>query len=167
MLNDETFVSSLFDINPNVIGEMAFLLDMQKVGLKNWQSLAAQLGIPRNDFKSFETLNPTSPTENLFELLTVFEPQMTIGELVRHLETIRRHDVINAIRKSAKGKKLNVIFYFYKQFYLNSNTIPVSLPTFRHPSHNSHVLSTIISTCQILHVNLGWRFDDPSAVSYL
>lgn len=117
-LTDETFVSSLFDINPDVIGEMAFLLDMQKVGLKNWQDLAAQLGIPRKAFKSFETCNTTNPTEQLFELLKVHKPGLTIAELVRQLEKIRRRDVIIAIKKSAKGKKLNVIvtYYLYEQF---------------------------------------------------
>ena len=118
LLTDETFVSSLFDINPDVIGEMVLLLDMQKVGLKNWQYLAAQLDIPRKVFKSFETCNTTNPTEQLFELLKVHKPGLTIAELVRQLEKIRRRDVINVIEKSTKGEKLNVIvtYYLYEQF---------------------------------------------------
>ena len=115
MLTDDTFVSSLFDINPDVIGEMAFLLDMQKVGLKNWQSLAAQLDISRKIFKSFETCDTTNPTEQLFKLLKVKKPGLSIAELVTHLRQIRRPDVINAVKKSAKGKKLNVIVIYYYQ----------------------------------------------------
>ena len=106
-------MSNLFDLNPDVIGEMAFLLDMQKVGLKNWQNLAAKLDIPRKVFKSFETCDTTNSTEQLFELLKVHKPGLTIAVLFKHLEKIRRRDVINAIKKSIKGKKLNVIAVTY------------------------------------------------------
>ena len=108
-LTDETFVNDLFDLNPDIIGKMAFSLDIQKVGLKNWQNVAAQLNIPREVFKSFETCDTTNSTEQLFELLKVHKPGLTIAVLIKHLETISRPDVINAINKSTKGKKLTLI----------------------------------------------------------
>ena len=94
---------SLFDSDPDIIGEMAFLLDLQKPGLKNWSHLAAKLGISRKDFKSFETCSTDNPTEGLFELLKVRFPQLTIGELIRHLEAMKRRDVVNAIKESTRG----------------------------------------------------------------
>ena len=120
---DDTYVCSLFDNNSDVIGEMAFLLDMQKVGLKNWSKLAAELGIPRKVFKTFGTNNSTNPTQTLFELLTIKFPWLTIQELVGHLEDMERHDVANAVRSSKKGKLVvlisfklisNLIFLFFK-----------------------------------------------------
>lgn len=99
---DDTYVCSLFDNNSDVIGEMAFLLDMQKVGLKNWSKLAAELGISRKVFKTFGTNNSTNPTQTLFELLTIKFPWLTIQELVGHLEDMERHDVANAVRSSKK-----------------------------------------------------------------
>ena len=110
-VNDGTLVCSLFDSNPDIIGSMAFLLDRQKVGLKNWTHLAGKLHIPRSTFKSFETWNTSNPTEGLFELLIVRFPKMTVEELMTHLRAIRRFDVMRAIEESTKGiKLLNIIF---------------------------------------------------------
>ena len=100
-LNDETFVCSLFDSDPDIIGEMAVYLDKQKTGLKNWSHLAAKLGVARKTFKTFETSSTGNPTEEFFEIVEVQFPKLTIGELISHLEAIERRDVINAI-KSAK-----------------------------------------------------------------
>jgi len=104
MLNDETLLCSLFDSDPDVIGEMAFLLDRQKLGLKNWSHLATKCDIPRNVFKTFETFNTDNPAEQLFEILKIYFPLMSIGELISHLEKIQRRDVVNAIKKSCKGR---------------------------------------------------------------
>ena len=103
-MSDETFVCSLFDSDPDIIGEVAFLLDMQKKGLKNWSHLAAKLGIKRKVFRSFESCNTENPTEALFELLTIHFPRSTIGDLIRHLEIINRQDVINAVWESPDGR---------------------------------------------------------------
>ena len=103
-LNDETLVCSLFDSDPDIIGEIAYLLDIQKSGVKNWSFLAPKLGIPRKIFKSFENSSTDNPTENLFEILIVHFPKLTVGELIDHLEAIKRRDVIRAIEKSTMGK---------------------------------------------------------------
>lgn len=103
-VNDDTEVCSLFDSNPDIIGHIAFLLDRQKVGLKNWVHLAGKLGIPRKDFKSFETCNTNNPTENLFEYLNIRFPKTTVEELITHLNYMQRRDVVIAIKKSTKGK---------------------------------------------------------------
>ena len=95
---------SLFDSHPDIIGEIAFLLDMKKPGLKNWEHLAAKLDIPRTDFKSFETFSADNPTEGLFELIKIRFPRSTIGELIGHLKAMKRFDVVNAIKESAEGK---------------------------------------------------------------
>lgn len=96
-------VCSLFDSDPDIIGEMAFLLDKQKLGLKDWSDLAAKLGVTRTTFTSFETCSTVNPTEELFEILKVRFPRLTVGKLIDHLDAIRRRDVITAIRKSTNG----------------------------------------------------------------
>lgn len=108
-VNNDTLVCSLFDSNPDIIGSMAFLLDRQKVGLKNWTHLAGKLHIPRSTFKSFETWNTSNPTEGLFELLIVRFPKMTVEELMTHLRAIRRFDVMRAIEESTKVKSGSLI----------------------------------------------------------
>jgi len=100
-------MSSLFDSYPDVTGKMAFLLDRQKVGLKNWYHLAVKLKIPRNTIKTFGTSNSENPTKRLFEILKVHKrnfTQMPIVELISRLENMERRDVINVIHKSTKGK---------------------------------------------------------------
>ncbi len=94
---------SLFDSDPDIIGEMSFLLDKQKLGLKDWSHLAGKLGVARTTFKSFETCSTDNPTKDLFNILKVRFPKLTVGELIGHLEGIKRRDVISAINKSTKG----------------------------------------------------------------
>lgn len=94
---------SLFDSDPDIIGEMAVFLDKQKPGLKNWSNLAAKLGVTRNIFKTFETSSTDNPTEQFFDIVKVKFPKLTVGELIGHLEAIKRRDVINAIQESVKG----------------------------------------------------------------
>ncbi|KAJ7339409.1 hypothetical protein OS493_005804 [Desmophyllum pertusum] len=108
-LNDNTLVCSLFDSDPDIIGEMAFMLDKQKFGLKNWSHLAAELGISRTTFKSFETSSTDNPTKKLFEVLAVHFPGLTVKELISHLEAMHRRDVIIAIKKSKKVTELSLI----------------------------------------------------------
>lgn len=103
-VDEGTLVCSLFDSDPDIIGKIAFLLDMQKKGLKTWSDLAASLEIPRGDFKTFETCNTDCPAaERLFELVKIHYPQTTVRDLISHLEEIKRQDVIVAIRKCTEG----------------------------------------------------------------
>lgn len=108
-LNDETQVSSLFDSDPDIIGEIAYLLDIQKSGVKNWSDLAPKLKISRKIFRKFENCNAGNPTQEMFELLKVHNPNLTIGELISHLEDLKRRDVIKAIEKSTKVTKKSMI----------------------------------------------------------
>ena len=111
-VHNGTLVCSLFDSDPDIIGEIAFLLDMQKKGLKNWSYLAASLEIPRKDFKTFETCNTDCPAaERLFELVKIKYPRTTVMDLISHLDAIKRHDVIAVIRECTKGR-FNIIFKF-------------------------------------------------------
>ena len=111
-VHDGTLVCSLFDSDPDIIGEIAFLLDMQKKGLKNWSDLAASLEIPRKDFKTFETCNTDCPAaERLFELVKIKYPRTTVMDLISHLDAIKRHDVIAVIRECTKGR-FNIILKF-------------------------------------------------------
>ena len=102
-LNDDTFVCSLFDSDPDIIGEMAFLLDKQKMGLKDWADLAAKLGVSRTIFTSFETCITDNPTEQLFDIVKARFPRLTVGKLIDHLNAINRRDVILAIKKCTTG----------------------------------------------------------------
>ena len=112
-MDNSTLVCSLFDSDSDIIGEIAFLLDMQKKGVKNWSHLAASLNIPRRKFKTFETGNTDCPAaEDLFKLVQSRCPRTTVGELISHLEKIERRDVIVAIRKCTTGRLFNVIFEF-------------------------------------------------------
>lgn len=94
---------SLFDSDPDIIGEMAVLLDRQKPGLNNWSHLAAKLGVNRTTFKTFESSSTDNPTEAFFEIVKVKFPKLTVGELIGHLEAMQRRDVINAIQESTQG----------------------------------------------------------------
>ena len=95
---------SLFDSNPDIIGRIAFLLDRQKLGLKNWVQLAGKLDIPRKVSKSFETCNTDNPTEHLFEYLKTQSPKMKVEDLITHLEAMQRPDVVKVIKGSTEGK---------------------------------------------------------------
>ena len=104
MGDNGTLVCSLFDSDPDIIGEIAFLLDIKKTGLKNWSHLAASLEIPRKDFILFETCNSEYPAaERLFELVKIKYPRTTVRDLKRHLDAIERQDVIFAIRECTTG----------------------------------------------------------------
>ena len=103
-VDNDTLVCSLFDTDPDIIGEIAFLMDMQKKGLKKWSDLASSLKIPRADFKTFETCNTEYPAaETLFELVKVRNPRTTVRDLITHLEAIKREDVIISIRECTEG----------------------------------------------------------------
>ena len=103
-VDNETPVCSLFDIDPDIIGEIAFLMDMQKKGLKKWSHLASSLKIPRADFKTFETFNTEYPAaETLFKLVKIRYPRTTVRDLITNLQAIKRQDVIIAIRKCTDG----------------------------------------------------------------
>ena len=93
---------SLFDSDPDIIGEMAVYLDKQKTGLKNWSHLAAKLGVPMKTFKTFETFSTGNPTEEFFEIIEVQFPKLTIGELISQLEAIERRDVIIPIMNAKR-----------------------------------------------------------------
>ena len=103
-VDNNTPVCSLFDTDPDIIGEIAFLMDMQKKGRKKWSDLASSLKIPREDFETFETCNTEYPAaQTLFELLKSQYPRTTVRDLITHLETIKRQDVIIAIRECTEG----------------------------------------------------------------
>ena len=103
-VDNDTLLCSLFDTDPDIVGEIAFLMDMQKKGLKKWSDLASSLKIPRADFKTFETCNTEYPAaETLFELVKVRNPRTTVRDLITHLEAIKREDVIISIRECTEG----------------------------------------------------------------
>ena len=105
-VDNDTLVCSLLDTDPDIIGEIAFLMDMQKKGLKKWSHLASSLKIPRADFKTFETCNTEYPAaETLFELVKIHYPRTTVRDMITHLEAIKRQDVIIAIRECTEGNK--------------------------------------------------------------
>lgn len=108
-VNDGTSVCSLFDSNPDIIGRIAFLLDRQKLGLKNWVHLAGKLDIPRKVSKSFETCNTDNPTEELFEYLKTSSPEMKVEDLNTHLKAMQRSDVVKVIKGSTEGKSVSFI----------------------------------------------------------
>lgn len=110
-VNDRTLVSSLFNCgsNSDIIGEIAVLLDVEKRGLKNWSDLAPILGLTRAIFLSFEDSSSENPTEQLFEILEKQIPQLTVKELIGHLEAIGRQDVIRAIKSSTEVTESSMI----------------------------------------------------------
>ncbi|XP_067043167.1 uncharacterized protein [Acropora muricata] len=108
-VKDGTLVCSLFDSNPDIIGRIAFLLDGQKLGLKNWVQLAGKLDIPKKVSKSFETCNTDNPTEGLFEYLKTHLPEMKVEKLITHLEAMQRRDVVKAIKGTTEGKSVSFI----------------------------------------------------------
>lgn len=103
-LCDDTLVSSLCEMDVDIIGEMAIKLDLQQKGKQNWRDLAGELGVPRKDFLSFGTDPENRPTEKLFDYLISVTPRLTLGELKEHLRIpLMRPDVVSAIESSCKG----------------------------------------------------------------
>ncbi|KAL9989497.1 hypothetical protein ACROYT_G004056 [Oculina patagonica] len=78
-LADETQVGSLFGSHPDVIGQMAFLLDKETLGRRNWKQLADAFGVPRSESQNFGDSIEENPTEKLFKYLKVKQPHLTIG----------------------------------------------------------------------------------------
>jgi len=97
-------VGSLFDSRPQVISNMAFLLDKeQKPGKRNWKHLADMFGVPRNESESFGESIDENPTERLFEYLCVKRPRLTAGNVKEHLKILKMQDVLDVLAESKKG----------------------------------------------------------------
>lgn len=97
-------MGSLFDSHPQVIANMAFLLDKEeKPGKRNWKHLADMYGVPRSESESFGESMDENPTERLFEYLRVKKPRLTTGEVKRHLKILKMQDVLDVLAESKKG----------------------------------------------------------------
>ena len=101
--DDETEVRSLYESYPNVIDEMAFMLDKEKGGVKNWKQLADWFKVPRSSSETFGDSTDDNPAENLLEWLRVKNPRLTVGDLKWHLEELKMTEVLEVIKKSTKG----------------------------------------------------------------
>lgn len=97
-------MGSLFDSHPQVIGEMAFLLDKEeKPGKRNWKHLADMFGVPRSESQNFGESIDENPTKYLLEYLNSTIPGLTIGEVKLHLKNLKMEDVLEVLAQSKKG----------------------------------------------------------------
>lgn len=72
---------------------------------KNWRHLAKEIGVPRDKRKEFEpTEDRPSPTKLLFDIIETFDPDITVEELILALVAMKRHDVLEAMKKHFESK---------------------------------------------------------------
>lgn len=62
--------------------------------IRNWRHLAESLGVPGDVCLSFICDQEHSPTEDLFEYLETWKPNMTIGDLKKSLRSMSRNDLV-------------------------------------------------------------------------
>lgn len=97
-------MGSLFDSHPQVIGEMAFLLDKEeKPGKRNWKHLADMFGVARSESQNFGESIDENPTKDLLEYLHITKPRLTIGEVKLHLKNLKMEDVLEVLAQSKTG----------------------------------------------------------------
>ena len=94
-------MSSLSEMDADVIGEMATQLDLQQKGKDNWKDLVAELGVPRSTFLLLGTDN--KPTKELFEYLITHYPNLTMKELRHKFRQLTRTDVVEVMEHSSSG----------------------------------------------------------------
>ena len=66
---------------------------------QNWRNLAHLLKIPSDLYQEFDETSErrTSPTRELMRWLTVRSPEMTLIDIVKALDKIRRNDAIKIV----------------------------------------------------------------------
>ena len=75
-------------------------------GVENWRGLAFRLNIERGTYDYFHPSvkqHQQSPTKAILNWLIMSKPQVTIQDLKKVLEKIKRKDVIFMIDKHLKG----------------------------------------------------------------
>ena len=91
----------VFDNEPSLLDSIALKLDLANKPVGNWRSLARQLISTGQLLKEFEAQLHSSenPTALLFQYLRKIEKftQLTVGELRKHLENMRRRDILIAL----------------------------------------------------------------------
>lgn len=103
MITDISPVSCLSNTNPDIIGEISPLLDIKRHGVKNWEDLADQVGLVRNQYKDFGSPDFGNPTMDLVEYLCSSRTHLTLKIFKEHILSLGRRDVVEALESSTKG----------------------------------------------------------------
>ena len=102
-----TQVGSLFDRHPDLIGEMAFLLDKETSGIKNWKQLADKFDVPRSVSEKFGDPTDYDPSMDLLDhLIATRDPPLTIGDLKKSLKDLKLQEVFDVVTQSDKGSSI-------------------------------------------------------------
>lgn len=69
---------------------------------QNWRNLAYHLEIPSDLYQEFDESSGrrTSPTKEVMRWLTVRSPEMTLIDIVKALDKIRRNDAIKIVTET-------------------------------------------------------------------
>ena len=107
-----TYMSlGLFAVNEKITEDkdlchdLALRLDRRHPVTKNWEHLACAepLNVPPDVRLKFKLNSKYSPTEQLFSLLEIRHPTLTVDKLVSALQSIKRNDVVDIITKVVSG----------------------------------------------------------------
>lgn len=101
----------LFAVNDKITGDkdvsynLALRLDRRHPVIKNWEHLACAepLNVPPDMRLNFKLNSKYSPTEQLFNLLEICRPALTVADLISALQSISRNDVVHIIKKVLPG----------------------------------------------------------------
>lgn len=75
----------------------------EKPGKRNWKYLADMFGVPQSESQNFGEAIHVNPSEKLFEYLCVKRPDLTTGEVKKHLRNLKMQDVLDVLAESKKG----------------------------------------------------------------
>ena len=70
--------------------------------IRNWQHLAQAIGVPADISLSFDCDTEQSPTEDLFNHLITWKPDMTFKQLKEILRSAGRNDLILMLEKGVQ-----------------------------------------------------------------
>lgn len=67
--------------------------------IRNWKHLAYEIGVPSDISSSFDCDSEHSPSEDVFNYLTTWNPEMEFSQLKIKLKDAGRNDLILMLKK--------------------------------------------------------------------
>ena len=92
-------VSKFITDNTLLLDKLSKYLDRESRAIKCWKHLAYIVGVPTEETRKFDVFTERSPTEDLFNYLLTWNPDLTVGDLKEVLKAAYRNDVIESLEK--------------------------------------------------------------------
>jgi hypothetical protein len=101
-------------VDTEIMDETKELLDKDLQAIKSWKALAVRLGISNHVYEDFDTSkgNNKNPTMLLLDWLASSRPDLEASEFIRHLQKIRRNDVVEELRKGMSAGTYCFLYFF-------------------------------------------------------